>query len=772
MQLAHAAPRRALRRLAAIAVVIVASVLVSSTLLIGTASAAMLPTHPAVAADITDATDGSSSACTGRPAFKAVIVLGPLGGSSSRYLGWANKIAAAAADAGMAVCKVYSPYADATTVRTAARGADVFVVLGHGNGYPHETAAGHAAKGTWSDDTAHGLGLNADPGSSSLRYYGANWVMRNLHLAPNAIVILSHMCNTSGNSEDADRIPDYALAIDHVDNFAQGFLHTTSSPSGGSPSVVMALQSQSFDPHGNTLFSSLMTSDATMDQAFMKTYGANTGSWAGSYLPNYGAVGSSDLYVTKRSDGSDLISPGGRLHLDPDLAYAGHPAPEGWDPNAPDISWLDRFAGKAKNIQNPAGAGLVRFGYVRSIAGDLDLRLPTWREGAASAKPTPTPDLVEVPDVSGATVSDATAMLEAADFRVGAQKQVYSDSVADGRVVDTDPSRLRDGSPAKYQRGKTLDLQVSKGPPPPAKLTRLTADQGSGTIPADGDALPVFTPNGDGTSDTLTLRYTSSVAAPIRVTVTNSAGKVVRIFRFAGKVGSSTFHWNGKSDKGSTVADGTYVIAAHVKGGNTRTTSVKSLTAIKVPTTSNALINARDGDNLADSATQSVAVRMTATLSWRILDARGDVVRTGMDAARVTKGTTTWAWDGKDDAGAFVPDGTYTSMVTATTSRGSYSHQVRVRVMAYRVLGDFRQRPGQSTTFDIHAAEQQQTAPTISVKQKGRSAYTLTFKKVGTDHWSAVWKARSGPRGTVTFTISGTDAGGGTDAKTWKGAIR
>ena len=289
----------------------------------------------------------------------------------------------------------------------------------------------------------------------------------------------------------------------------------------------------------------------------MKTYTRNTAApGPDSYLPNFGAVGTHRLLRHQAVGRLGAASAPAAAAPRPGPGLPGsRRRPRPGTRTRPTSRWLDGFAGKSKNIQNPNGSGLVRFGYVRSIAGDLGLAPADLAGGCLHRPtPTPTPDLVEVPDVRGATVSDATAMLEAADFKVGVQEQVYSDSVADGRVVDTDPSRLRDGSPAKYQRAGPSTCRSRRGRHPPAELTTLTADQGERHHPADGDALPVFTPNGDGTSDTLTLRYTSSVAATIRVTVTNSAGKVVRTFTVAGKVGSSTFAWNGKNDTGSTVA--------------------------------------------------------------------------------------------------------------------------------------------------------------------------------------------------------------------------
>jgi hypothetical protein len=396
MQLAQAAPRCASRRMAAIAAA-VATMLLSSTVFASPVGAAVRPTSvPAETGS--DAPDGTMSACVKQPAFKAVIVVGPVGNSTSRFITWADQIASAAKAAGMQVCKVYSPYADSQTVKAAARGADLFVLLSHGNGYPKPNRNAQDGTGLSSqgdEGTAHGLGLNAKRGSSTLKYYGADWVTSYLRLAPNAIVLLSHMCFSSGNSEDYDKIPAYELAVDHIDNYAQGFLASDGyGPDGarvGHPSVVMALQSQSYeldDPKGN-LFKTLMTTgtNLSMDGAFRKTYSRNgsKSSWFGSYLTSFGFVGSSDFFVTTRADGSPLRSPG-KIHVDPDLYVAGRSPskPTSWDKNAPDIAWLDRFAGRSTKVSNPKGSGLVRFAYGRSITGDLGFKLRDWQAGATA----------------------------------------------------------------------------------------------------------------------------------------------------------------------------------------------------------------------------------------------------------------------------------------------------------------------------------------------------------------------------------------------------
>lgn len=477
-------------------------VLLAASLNSGTRAAA-LPATPVPTSQGLDAADGSSAACTGRPAFKAVIVVGPVGGSTAQYKRWANEIATAARDAGMAVCKVYSPYADDETVKVAARGADLFVALMHGNGSPRPDRRvddGTADPRDTETTTRNGLGLNASRGSGATKYYGADWVRKYLRLAPNAIVVLSHMCYTSGNSEDFDPIPTYDLAVQHVDNFAAGFLDSNSLPAGGHPSAVMAIQSQHFDPKDpkGDLIDTLMTRNVTLDRAFMTTYTRNSGSaWDGTYLPNFGAIGTADFYVTQRPDGSALRSRG-RIHMDPDLVVEGKTPSLAalkaeWDPKAPDIAWLDRFAGARKGIAK--GAGKARYGYVRAITGDLSFEAADWRAGARGGAPAPdpeppsdpkpgagTPAMVAIPRIRGLTRAQARARLIEAGLKVSTRDlTATSDKVRTGRSLNTYPSyQLPDGSARKIRRGTTVRIRLSTGPgpatakPSPAKAPSAT----------------------------------------------------------------------------------------------------------------------------------------------------------------------------------------------------------------------------------------------------------------------------------------------------------
>lgn len=64
-----------------------------------------------------------------------------------------------------------------------------------------------------------------------------------------------------------------------------------------------------------------------------------------------------------------------------------------------------------------------------------------------------------VPDVSGKTVAEARAIIENQSLQVGEEKEEYSDSVAEGYIIRTNPTA---GSQKKEQ--SKIDLVVSKGP--------------------------------------------------------------------------------------------------------------------------------------------------------------------------------------------------------------------------------------------------------------------------------------------------------------------
>jgi hypothetical protein len=149
---------------------------------------------------------------------KVVIVVGPVGASTADYRSKGDALAAQARSYGAAVTEIVSPNATWSRVVAAAKGANVLIYLGHGNGWPSPYPP-------FSTATKDGLGLNAVAGRGNLnvKYYGEASVAK-LGLARNAVVILNHLCFASGDSEWGKANPTRSVAVQRVDNYGAGFL--------------------------------------------------------------------------------------------------------------------------------------------------------------------------------------------------------------------------------------------------------------------------------------------------------------------------------------------------------------------------------------------------------------------------------------------------------------------------------------------------------------------------------------------------------------------
>ena len=152
------------------------------------------------------------------PRQKVVIVVGPVGAKTRHYKTIANGLADVAKDYGAQVIKIYSPYATWARVKKYAQKANLFIYLGHGNGYPSPYS--------WSTKTKDGLGLNSryGHGNYNVKYYGEYYIKTYIKFAKNAVVLLNHLCYASGSAEPGMASPSLSTAKKRVDNYAAGFL--------------------------------------------------------------------------------------------------------------------------------------------------------------------------------------------------------------------------------------------------------------------------------------------------------------------------------------------------------------------------------------------------------------------------------------------------------------------------------------------------------------------------------------------------------------------
>ncbi len=149
---------------------------------------------------------------------KVVVVVGPVGPRTAEYEAAGRRLAAHARGLGAHVTGIYPPRATWSRVARAAQGADLFVYLGHGNGWPSPYPPFQTV-------TKNGLGLYPYEGApdSAHRYYGERYV-QNLRLAKHSVVLLVGACYSTGNSEPGMVIPSRNVAQQRVDNYGAGFL--------------------------------------------------------------------------------------------------------------------------------------------------------------------------------------------------------------------------------------------------------------------------------------------------------------------------------------------------------------------------------------------------------------------------------------------------------------------------------------------------------------------------------------------------------------------
>ena len=210
---------------------------------------------------------------------KVAIVVGPVGSMTGYYIGLANQAATEAAKYTSNVVKVYSPDATWPAVKQALQGASIVVYLGHGNGWPSPY------RDSLTPSTQNGFGLNPNNGSTAHQYFGEGKIGKEIHLAKNAVVVFSHLCYASGNSEPG--LPEGSLDTgqQRVDNYAAGFIRA-----GASAVIAEAYMGPAY------YVKSILAGKASVDRIWRSapTFHDNLLSFASLRSPGYTAVMDTD----------------------------------------------------------------------------------------------------------------------------------------------------------------------------------------------------------------------------------------------------------------------------------------------------------------------------------------------------------------------------------------------------------------------------------------------------------------------------------------------
>jgi gliding motility-associated-like protein len=285
-------------------------------------------------------------------------------------------------------------------------------------------------------------------------------------------------------------------------------------------------------------------------------------------------------------------------------------------------------------------------------------------------------------------------------------------------------------------------------------------------VSALADTVTTFSPNGDGDRDSVGFSASASESGTIEGKALNSAGDVVSQFAVGTNTAGTTITWDGRTTAGSPVPDGAYQvqIAPRDQAGNLgvpQTRSVAVFSSLGFSRVSKSLFFPQDNDRYAPSTTFSFALANPATVNWTIVNAAGATVKTINSGEALAAGSYAFAWNGRNDLGAFVPRGTYRAVVAATNGSQSSSQSVAVLADAFKIgVSDTTPGRRQRITVTATSAESLSGAPRVTIYQPGISRYSVTTTRIAAGVYRVSITLKSSSTGRLRVLVSGTDAAG------------
>jgi outer membrane protein OmpA-like peptidoglycan-associated protein len=173
----------------------------------------------------------------------------------------------------------------------------------------------------------------------------------------------------------------------------------------------------------------------------------------------------------------------------------------------------------------------------------------------------------------------------------------------------------------------------------------------------------IFSPNGDGNKDTLPITAVSSSEDTWSGSIYDTAGKTVASFQWAGSH-PENIRWDGKNDRKEQLPDGMYSYRAFSvdRAGNGGVAELSDIGINTQPTTVSLALDrtyfSPNGDGINDTVTFSPLYQTEGVEGWML-----EIMDKASNRVLRLQGTE-WdpiIWDGGDDDGITVLDGTYTA---------------------------------------------------------------------------------------------------------------
>jgi flagellar hook assembly protein FlgD len=686
------------------------------------------------------------------------------------------------------VKKVYSPNATWAAVLAATKGANIVIYMGHGNGWPSP----YTYDPLYATKDGFGLNATAGNGDRNHKYYGEPDVAQ-LQLAPNAIILLHHLCYASGNGESSSESPSLWTGKQRVQNYAAGFLKSPAR-------AVLADGHRGAAEYLKALFTTSQTivrlwrsvpSANGNDFSFASGRSSGYTAYMDPEAPNkfYRSLVTKPTLTTREVTGvigdtgidpatftvpgrASVFAEGGELLNADGLAIGSLPA-------ATRLSLVSRPVWTVPNegttVFEVSGLDATSIsGYVRTsqlIPRDSVAPLLLGVEAAPSAVSPNDDNAFDSTDLSARFSETVTWTLRVDDANGAkvAEASGTGKEPAVGWDALVDEDALPDGTYRYTFRGQDAWLNA---PTPVAKAGTVRVDTTGPTLsePAAVTTTPWFSPNGDANRDTFAMKGTISETGSIEVRAVNSVGSIVSQDRVGVSAGAFTVSWDGKDNAGVPVPDGTYSVrlipldALQNRGAfvSHQVNVIKMLGAVR---TTKTLFFPQDRDTLAPNTTLSFSLSRPATVTWTIRNAAGTVVDTLVGGEVLEAGAYTRVLAGRRLDGTMLPVGKYVSYVTATDGELTAAQSVAFQMNAFAVTSSASAATrGRSITIYATTSETLSAAPRVYIVQPGKSTWSVAMTRISAGKYRASPTLKTGgSSGTVTFRVRATDSKGGTN---------
>jgi len=305
---------------------------------------------------------------------------------------------------------------------------------------------------------------------------------------------------------------------------------------------------------------------------------------------------------------------------------------------------------------------------------------------------------------------------------------------------------LDDGSISGYISAANLAPRDSRAP------VLIGMDAGTGRL----------SPNDDGRLDDIVVSGMFSESVDWTVEIRNGGGALLDTTPGSGRTFSVS--WDGLVD-GIPVADGTYTWTARgvdawqngaATGGGTLVVDSAAPNATSIsPDGSTVGVFSPNGDGVGDTAATTITTPEAGAIAGWVTDAGGATVRAWSSTA--VAGANATSWDGRDGAGAYVPDGDYTIHLAARDRTGNQGVALQrpLRVVAFLSAVKSSVR-----VFYPQDADRFATTATLSFNVAHPSMVTWTIRNAANTVVATHLSAASVGAGTQTWAWDGTNDDG------------